>query len=71
MKKKAQELLLQQVTNLEIGLSEAVGAGAFKNLRFCSDLQNSINVLRAYFESAPIEADEAAPIPQTNGKAKA
>lgn len=69
MNEKAKQLLLQQIANLEIGLGEACAHGAFKNLKYASDLNRSIEVLRAYFESAPV-VNEKEILQSTNGKEK-
>lgn len=44
-----------QLNNIEAGFSEAIGNGAFKNLKYAANLQQSIDIIRAYFESMPTE----------------
>jgi len=69
MTKKSKALLQEQIRNIEQGFSEAVGNGAFKNLKYAANLQISLDIISAFIESTPVD-DEKEPTQSTNGHQK-
>lgn len=68
MPEATKKMMQDHLQNLEEGFSQAIAQGAFKNLKYASQLQRSMDILNAYFETVPVVKSTNPTTPISNGK---